>query len=182
MCDSAGQSATGSGQDGVRTRGSKWIIAIGSCGYLGYLPASGTVTVAVAGVPAFLWFSQFGTTVHLIIVAVTTAFGVWIHDRGDRLLGEKDSRKLVVDELVGFWIALLFVPGVTWQIVLAAFFLERGLDIMKVWPANVVERRIPGGWGVVGDDVVAGVYTCGLLQILCRFWPASMGLPAGAVI
>ena len=55
-----------------------------------------------------------------------------------------------------------------------AFFVERMIDIVKVPPANYVERRWPGGWGVVGDDVVAGLYTCALLHLIIWYKPLAM--------
>ncbi|GAG02557.1 unnamed protein product, partial [marine sediment metagenome] len=105
---------------------------------------------------------------------------VWVHQVGDRVLGEKDSRKLVWDELAGFMVAVAFVPF-TWQIAVVAFFVERIIDIVKVPPANVIEKKWPGGWGVVGDDIVAGLYTLVLLQLLIRLAPAWCGLSSTGI-
>jgi len=100
---------------------------------------------------------------------------VCLHGVGDRILREKDSRRLVWDEIVGFLIAVAFVPF-TWRLACLAFVCERFLDIVKVPPARWIERRIPGGWGVVGDDVVAGIYTRVLLYLAVTFAPGSCGL------
>lgn len=164
-----------------RTARQRLVLLIGSAGPLGYAPASGTVTVAVLGVPVYLllhaWLPGWG---YLAVTAAVTLFGVWIHGVGDRILGEKDSRKLVIDELAGFFVAMTAVPsfGVspTWQLVALGFCLERAIDIVKIWPATWIERRWPGGWGVVFDDVVAGLYTLGLLQLVMHFFPAAVGL------
>lgn len=160
-----------------RTGAQRCLLAVGSIGPLGYLPASGTVTVAVVGIPLFWWQSQQSLAVQLLLGAVLTLIALLLHGEGDRLLGEKDSRKLVWDELVGFWIAVLAVPF-TWQLVATAFFLERGLDIVKFPPAHWIERRLPGAWGVVGDDVVAGMYTCAALHMLVRVLPTAFGAAA----
>ncbi len=153
------------------------LLVIGSCGYVGYLPASGTVSVALVGIPVYYFLlSKLPNELYAGIVVAFTLLSVWIHDRGDRILGEKDSGKLVFDELVGFFIAMAFFPVVSWQLLVAAFFLERGLDVLKVWPANVLEKRVPGGWGVVLDDVVAGLYTCGILHLLRAYSPSWLGL------
>jgi phosphatidylglycerophosphatase A len=101
---------------------------------------------------------------------------VYVHQAGDAILGQKDSSTLVWDELAGFVLAVLLVPF-TWQLAVVAFVLERILDIAKVPPANWVERRVSGGWGVVGDDLVAGAYTCGSLHVLVAFAPSAVGLP-----
>lgn len=138
---------------------SRLLLTIGSIGPLGHLPASGTVAVAVAGIPlSWLMRHYLPPTSYWIIVVAYTALAVWLHDIGDRMLGEKDSRKLVLDELVGWFIAAAVMPF-TWQTITIAFLLERAIDIAKIPPARWIERRVPGGLGVVGDDVIAGLYT-----------------------
>ncbi len=72
-------------------------------------------------------------------------------------------------------IAVAFLPF-TWPVVLVAFVVQRAMDIGKVPPAGWIEKRWPGGWGVVGDDVVAGLYTCILMHILIRVAPGIMGV------
>ncbi len=155
-----------------RTAGQRVLLLVGSVGPLGYMPASGTVTVAVDGVPlAWLMRTSLPLGVYLAVCVMFTLFAVWLHDVGDRLLGEKDSRKLVLDELAGFWFAAALMP-LTWQMFVAAFFLERLIDIAKVPPANIIERKVPGGAGVVGDDLVAGIYTMLILLLVENFVPA----------
>lgn len=110
----------------------------------------------------------------MVIAVGFSLAAVALHQWGDRALGEKDSRKLVWDELAGFMVAVIAVPF-TWQLALAAFFIERALDISKFPPARWVERRVPGGWGVVGDDLVAGLYTLAALHLLLRFAPGWVG-------
>ncbi|MCP4250629.1 MAG: phosphatidylglycerophosphatase A [bacterium] len=148
---------------------------IGSIGPLGHSPASGTVAVAVAGIPLFLLMHRLSIGWYVGLTVVLTLVSVYVHQVGDRLLGEKDSRKLVLDELVGYLIAMTCAAA-TWQLIVLGFFLERAIDIAKVPPANVVERRLPGGWGVVGDDVIAGLYTLGLLHLVSRLAPGLVGL------
>jgi len=161
-----------------RTPGQRILLLIGSVGPLGYAPASGTVTVAVAGIPLLWALHTLPLAAYLAVTAALTAAAVVVHDAGDRILGEKDSRKLVLDEIVGFLVAMTAVPF-TWQLVALGFFLERAIDIAKVFPANRIERRWPGGWGVVGDDVMAGLYALALLQLACHFAPGAVGLTAG---
>jgi phosphatidylglycerophosphatase A len=158
-----------------RTPGQQAIVLFLSIGPLGFLPASGTVTVALIGVPLFLWMSTWRAAIYVVVTLVFTAASIWLHTLGDRILGEKDSRRLVWDELVGFMFAVAFVPF-TWQLATIAFFCERVIDVAKVPPARWIERRCPGGWGVVGDDVVAGLYTCGLLHLLIAWCPSWVGL------
>ena len=153
------------------------VLLIGSIGPLGHAPASGTVTVAVIGLPLFYLMHTWPWWVYTVVSLAFIGLSVWVHDVGDRILGEKDSRKLVWDELAGFLIAVAFVPF-TWQLALLAFLLERFLDIVKVPPARWIERCWPGGWGVVGDDIVAGLYTRLILFAIIALCPPTLvGLP-----
>jgi phosphatidylglycerophosphatase A len=151
---------------------------VGTLAYIGYVPiASGTTAVAVVGIPTYwllVGYCGVSTATFVIATATLTALAIWIAGRTDRVLGEKDSKKNVIDEIPGFWIALIGLPA-TWQIITAAFFLERAIDIAKVWPANWIERKLPGGWGVVLDDVVAGAYTLAILHGAVRFVPGWFG-------
>ncbi len=162
-----------------RSRSARLLLLVGSLGYLGFAPvASGTLSVAVVGVPLYgvlIAVLELGWKPYLAVVAALTLLAVWISGRVDQLLGEKDSSKNVIDELPGFLIALIAVPP-TWHLVLAAFLLERAIDIAKIWPANWIERRLPGGWGVVLDDVVAGLYTLAILHLTVFLAPGWVGL------
>jgi phosphatidylglycerophosphatase A len=174
------QDADRSGQSVTAGLADKLFLFVGSLGYVGYVPcASGTVAVAVIGVPVYLalraWLGLGAFWYGAVIVAFTL-FSVWVAGHADRVLNEKDSKKNVIDELPGYFIALWALP-VTWQLVAAAFFLERAIDIAKIWPARWIERHVPGGWGVVLDDVVAGFYTLALLSLGVSWQPAWFGVP-----
>ena len=162
-----------------RTVRDQALLFIGSLAYLGFVPvASGTVAVAVVGVPLYLLlvpFLRLNWPAYSVVCMALTLVAIWIAGHADRILNEKDSSKSVIDEIPGFLIALIGLP-VTWQIVTLAFFLERAIDIAKVWPANWIERRLPGGWGVVLDDVVAGLYTLGLLHAAIHWFPKWVGV------
>lgn len=149
------------------------LIIAGSIGPLGRIPASGTVTVAVVGIPLFWLTRGLPLALYIPLLVVFLIASVWIHQRGDAILGEKDSRRLVWDEVAGFMVAVIGLPF-TWQTVVVAFFLERALDIFKFWPGKWVEDHWPGGWGVVGDDVVAGLYTLLIMHALIHFAPGLM--------
>lgn len=154
-----------------RTFGQRLLLLAGSLGPLGYAPASGTVAVAIAGIPLCWWMkSTLDNRAYLAVTVLFTLAAMLLHHAGDRLLGESDSRKLVWDELAGFFIAMYLVP-MTWPLVVAGFLLERLIDIVKVPPARWVDRNIHSGLGVVLDDVIAGVYTCALLHLLRYVFP-----------
>ena len=108
---------------------------------------------------ALLWF-----TVALILVF--TLAGVWAADRLEPAWGEDPSR-VVVDEMVGVWISLLAAPaGHVWY-GLAAFVLFRFFDILKPLGIRRMEK-LPGGWGVMMDDILSGVY--GFIVLIVARW------------
>ncbi|MCG8408576.1 MAG: phosphatidylglycerophosphatase A [Phycisphaerales bacterium] len=179
---------TNAGVDSKSTERSfsdKLFLFIGSLAYLGFVPvASGTVSVAVAGVPLYLLLTlvlDLTVSAYITVVVAFSLFSIWIADRADRVLGEKDSSRNVIDELPGYLIALIGLP-VTWQLIAAAFFIERAIDIVKVWPASWIERRLPGGWGVVLDDVVAGLYTLAILHLGVYWAPAWFGVKVAEAV
>ena len=151
------------------------LLCVGSIGPLGHLPASGSVTVAVVGVPLFWVLADCPPYMYIVLVVVLTLASITVHELGDRILGENDSRQLVWDELVGYFIAVALVPF-TWRTALLAYVVERVIDIVKVPPARWLDRHVHNGVGVVRDDVVAGLYTCGLLHTLLYLCPEWLGV------
>lgn len=115
------------------------------------------------------WFVLAGLLwwVQIVVVIVTLLVSVWLVGRVGRRYGVHDDPGIVVDEFVGMWIALLAAP-VSLPVALGAFALFRVLDIWKPGPIRLAERRAPGAWGVMLDDVVAGVLVAAVLQISLR--------------
>src|SRR3990172_8277899 len=159
------------------TKRQRLLLAVVSLGPIGYLPASGTVAVAIVGVPMFYLLDAWPAAAYVTFTLAFTAGAIAPPGWGDRVLGTKDSRVLVWDEIAGFLVAVAFVPF-TWRLAFIAFFVQRCLDIVKVPPAPWIEKRWPGGWGVVGDDLVAGIYTCALLHLLIHYAPGVAGVTA----
>ena len=99
---------------------------------------------------------------HWIALALTTSLGIWAADRAGRDWGVVDHPAIVIDEVVGLWLAVLIpltlVPHCVTDalLLLLAFLLFRLFDIAKPWPVNQLERSLPGGLGVMLDDVAAG--------------------------
>ena len=131
----------------------------------GYVPvASGTFGTLVA-LPLGYFLSGL-EPVWVIGFLVTFCFlAVWSAGAAEGLFGEKDSGRIVVDEIAGFLVTMLFVPWRT-ETVVAGFLLFRFMDILKPFPIRLAEKRLPGGWGVVGDDLLAGVFAQAVLRIL----------------
>jgi phosphatidylglycerophosphatase A len=100
-----------------------------------------------------------------IIALVFVAFAAWVAGRAEILLEDRDPRPIVIDEMAGFLISLLWLPLKPLTLCLG-FALFRLFDIVKPPPISSVEKRMRGGWGVVIDDVLAGVFTNVVLRLL----------------
>jgi phosphatidylglycerophosphatase A len=112
--------------------------------------------------------SRFGLTVFLAIgIGVTLLLGVPAATIAARESGRHDPGFVVIDEVAGQWIALLGCPT-DWAHALIALLLFRLFDITKPFPARQLER-LPGGWGIVFDDVAAGLYALGVAALI-RIW------------
>jgi len=106
------------------------------------------------------------------LVAVV-AVGTWAADRAALRLGPSDPRQVVVDEVAGQMLTLLFVPP-TWRALVLGFLLFRVFDILKPFPARALER-LPGGAGIMADDLAAAIYGNLVLQAAIHFAPGMMG-------
>jgi phosphatidylglycerophosphatase A len=152
----------------------KWLLA--TCGGFGYSPVlPGTmgalwgvaIYLLIAGVLAEPWQTVAIAAALLVSCGVTLALSDW----AEKYFGEEDSGKFVTDEVVGFLaVVLLFRLQSPWLTVLWAFPLIRVIDIIKVPPARRLEH-LPGGWGVIADDLLAAVYTAAVLLALQWFQP-----------
>ena len=100
--------------------------------------------------------------------------GVWSAGRAEALLGEKDPGRVVVDEIAGQMVALLFLPT-TAQMIVIAFLVFRALDVFKPWPARRLED-LPGGSGIMADDLMVGLYANLILHGLALWRPVWLGL------
>lgn len=135
-------------------------VALATVGGVGRAPvASGTVgtLVALPLVPAVAALHGRSPVASLAVVVAVTIIGIWAAGRAEEDLGGHDHSHIVIDEVVGILVAALFLPP-TWLAVVLVFFLFRLFDVVKPFPASFFDGRIEGGLGVVGDDVVAGVY------------------------
>ena len=112
--------------------------------------------------------SRSGLTIFLVVgIAVALAVGIPAATIAARESGSEDPGFVVIDEVIGQWIALLFCPP-DWAHALICLLLFRLLDITKPFPARQLEQ-LPEGWGIVFDDVAAGLYALGIAA-LARIW------------
>lgn len=107
--------------------------------------------------------------------AMVTVVGFWACGHAARRFGAKDPRPIVVDEIAGQMLSLLFMPLSTRTIVLG-FLLFRLFDVWKPFPVRLLES-LPGGSGIMADDLAAGIYANLVLQVALRFAPGLLGHP-----
>ena len=103
----------------------------------------------------------------LALFAVAFAISCWISGRAEEIFNEPDSSKIVIDEVLGMAVTMFGNP-ITIPWMLAGFVLFRIFDVLKPFPASVIDRQVPGGAGVMLDDFVVAIYANILLQIAWR--------------
>ena len=120
-------------------------------GLYGKMP--GTVGSAAALIVAVI-ISAAGFELHWGLIIAVTVIGTWCSDRYSKKIGIKDPPEVVIDEVAGMWISMYAMPASYW---IPAFVLFRIIDILKPFPVNAAEK-LPGGIGIMADDVLAGVF------------------------
>jgi phosphatidylglycerophosphatase A len=142
---------------------------IASFFYVGYVPIiPGTFGSLAAFVPYFLlihasWLAYVAT------IVIVTAAGIWAAGTMERTTKIIDPSFVVIDEVAGQLITLFLIPF-SWPAIIAGFILFRILDIIKPFPAGRAEK-LPGGWGIMLDDVLVGVYGNIVLQLIFLVLP-----------
>jgi phosphatidylglycerophosphatase A len=138
--------------------------AIANCLGIGYIKGGGTIAAAACCIPWYLarTVGSFDW-IALAVTVIITALGIWSAAAVEKDWG-KDSSRVVIDEAAGMMISLLFIP-VTLPYVITGFILFRLLDITKPLLIRKTES-LPSGWGVMMDDILAGLYTNLLLHTI----------------
>ena len=136
---------------------------IATLGFIGHIPfAPGTFgTLAAFAAYILLKPSDF---LQIIILILIIPIGTICAGHTERLLNEKDSGHIVIDEFCGYFSSTLFIPFSIGHAV-AAFFLFRVFDILKPFPIRKIETAVSGGKGIMADDIMAAIYTNLILQI-----------------
>lgn len=154
-----------------RVRGpAVWIATCGGVGYFPVAPGTAGSAVAVAIAAAVDAIPGGPPWLRLLLIlgaAVLFWIGVWAATRAERFFGKIDPRQVVIDEVAGQFLTLAAVPNASWLWLAAGFLLFRLLDIVKPFPARRAER-LPGGWGIMTDDLIAGAYGAAVLAAAGR--------------
>ncbi|OQA58703.1 MAG: Phosphatidylglycerophosphatase A [bacterium ADurb.Bin270] len=123
-------------------------------GYLMWAP--GTWGSGV-GVLVFILASRLGWACYVLFLAIIIALAIWSADRFAAISKEEDPKCVVIDEIAGYLVTMAF-HAPTAAAIITGFILFRFFDIVKLFPASWFEKKLPGGLGIVMDDVMAGIY------------------------
>jgi len=134
----------------------------------GLLPRAPGTAGTIAAIPLYLLVQSMALSVYLLLVAVLFLVGIPICAHTANRLSVHDHPGIVWDEIVGYLVTMTFAP-VGWPWVLAGFVLFRFFDVLKPWPIRWLDRRVGGGFGIMVDDLLAGVAAAAVLQLLVIF-------------
>ncbi|MDI6776625.1 MAG: phosphatidylglycerophosphatase A [Syntrophales bacterium] len=135
----------------------------------GFVPLAPGTAGTIVGIPIYLIFSFLSWPYYLVTILVFTCLAWYLSRRAEKIFDEKDSPHIVIDEIVGLQYTMFLVAPTVLHVFLG-FLLFRFFDIVKCFPASYFERKLPDGYGVVADDIVAGIYSNMVLLFLTEFW------------
>jgi phosphatidylglycerophosphatase A len=146
-------------------------VLVATFGYVGFFPIAPGTAGSAAALLLYAFIEWIGVpAAEAAAILATFAIGVWAASRAEGALGASDPGPVVIDEVLGMLITLAFLP-LSLAGVACGFVLFRVLDVIKPYPAAHAER-LPGGWGIMVDDAVAGIYAQLALRVLVLVAPA----------
>jgi phosphatidylglycerophosphatase A len=131
----------------------------------GYSPIAPGTAGTIAAIPFYFLLRLLPLYGYLACVLGIGLVACWAAGEAERIFQEKDSKRIVIDEAVGFFITMTALPP-SWPYLIGGFCLFRCFDILKPPPIRLIERKVKGGYGVVLDDVLAGIYAHIALRII----------------
>lgn len=140
----------------------KYMATLGPVGFMPIAPGTFGSFVSLI----MLWLLTPSPYVHVSIFLVALAGGTFVSHEAEKLFAKKDASPIVIDEFAGYLVSIAFLPQ-TKGYFIASFILFRVFDILKPPPIMEVQR-LPGGVGIMADDLIAGIYTNLILQIWKR--------------
>ncbi len=140
-------------------------LVVATAAYSGYVPVAPGTAGSLVGLAVFALVRALGgPEIEVATIIAVVAVGIWAASEAERHFGRSDPGAIVIDEVAGMLVTLCWLP-VSWGGALIGFLAFRAFDIVKPFPARSAER-LPRGWGVMADDIVAGVYAHLVLRLL----------------
>lgn len=136
----------------------------------GLLPRAPGTAGTVAAIPLYLLCLPLSFWVYCAVLVLAFLLGIYLCGRTARVLGVHDHPGIVWDEVVGYGVTMAWAPP-GWAWVLLGFIAFRCFDILKPWPIRVLDRRLGGGFGIMLDDVIAGLGAAGVLWVAGQVGP-----------
>lgn len=131
----------------------------------GAMPIAPGTFGTLFAIPCYLLLRELPTHAYLIFTLCFIIFSSWLCDYISRQTHTHDHPGMCIDEFAGFFVTMLYAPS-GWLWVATGFVLFRLFDILKPWPISYVDKNIHGGFGMVLDDVLAGLLSCAIIQII----------------
>jgi phosphatidylglycerophosphatase A len=140
------------------------VLILATGGYIGRIPKAPGTVGALLGLPIIYGLAQLRPALAVLLCIALITVAVWAAGAAERQLGTKDPGCIIIDEIAGMTVSLLGIP-LSIGTGAAGFLLFRFFDVLKPPPVNLLERRLDGGWGIVMDDVAAGLIANIVLRI-----------------
>lgn len=136
--------------------------------YSGLSPFMPGTAGTVVGIGLYWCLSHLPFFQYLITCIAFIFLAVWLADRAAAILQQADPSLIVIDEIAGYLVTMIGIPG-SWHYIVMGFILFRTIDVLKPFPIQVIDRDLKGGWGIVLDDVVAGIFANLIMQVVIRW-------------
>lgn len=124
----------------------------------GLIPLMPGTMGSIAAIPIVLLMTYLPLPAYIFVTVVAAIAGIFICQKVSDDLGVHDHGSIVWDEIVGMMIVFIAIP-MSWHSLLLGFILFRFFDILKPWPISYVDKNVHGGWGIMVDDLIAGVFS-----------------------
>ncbi|TMO82548.1 phosphatidylglycerophosphatase A family protein [Pseudoalteromonas spongiae] len=135
---------------------------------LGLAPKAPGTFGTLAAIPFILLTMMAPLWLQLVVAIAICAIGIWFCDVASRDAGVHDHPAIVWDEVAGFYITMIGA-AISWQTLLVGFILFRFFDIVKPWPITLLDKHVKGGFGIMVDDILAGIFSLICLQLVVYY-------------
>ena len=147
----------------MKTLKDNLIVFLATAGLIGYAPIAPGTAGSLAALPLCLLLACLRLEAAIVVLLLLIAGSVWISHAAEKLDEQDDPQHVVIDEVSGMAVALFGLPFIP-TIVFAGFAFFRMFDVLKPFPIGWVDKRVSGGWGIVLDDLIAGLCANVLLR------------------